>query len=189
RAEVPAARRAPGRRRARGGARRGERALHAPLRTLRRPPAAGDGRASRAEPAGRRAAARDAGEPGPLSPARTRGRRRRRVLAGDGAARPQLEELARARALAARVRFLGATDRPTTLALLRSAVAVACPSRFEGLPLVCLEALAAGRPVVATAVNGIPEVIREGETGFLVPPEDPAALAAALARVVAAPDA
>jgi len=111
------------------------------------------------------------------------------VLAGDGAARPQLEELARARALAARVRFLGATDRPTTLALLRSAVAVACPSRFEGLPLVCLEALAAGRPVVATAVNGIPEVIREGETGFLVPPEDPAALAAALARVVAAPDA
>jgi len=43
--------------------------------------------------------------------------------------------------------------------------------------------------VVATAVNGIPELIREGETGFLVPPEDPTALAAVLARVVAAPDA
>ncbi len=111
------------------------------------------------------------------------------VLAGDGAARAQLEELARARGLAPRVCFLGATDRPTTLALLRGAVAVACPSRFEGLPLVCLEALAAGRPVVATAVNGIPELIREGETGFLVPPEDPTALAAVLARVVAAPDA
>ena len=52
-----------------------------------------------------------------------------------------------------------------------------------------IEALAAGRPVVATAVNGIPELIREGETGFLVPPEDPTALAAVLARVVAAPDA
>jgi len=111
------------------------------------------------------------------------------VLAGDGAARAQLEELARARGLAPRVCFLGATDRPTTLALLRGAVAVACPSRFEGLPLVCLEALAAGRPVVAAAVNGIPELIREGETGFLVPPEDPTALAAVLARVVAAPDA
>ena len=110
------------------------------------------------------------------------------VLAGEGTARTALEALARARGLAARVRFLGATDRPTTLALLRGAVAVACPSRFEGLPLVCLEALAAGRPVVAAAVNGIPELIREGETGFLVPPEDPAALAAALARIVAAPD-
>jgi glycosyltransferase involved in cell wall biosynthesis len=111
------------------------------------------------------------------------------LLAGDGAARSELEALARARGLAGRVRFLGATDRPTTLALLRGAAAVACPSRFEGLPLVCLEALAAGRPVVAAAVNGIPELVREGETGFLVPPEDPAALGAALARVVAAPEA
>src|SRR5207249_1605869 len=110
------------------------------------------------------------------------------LLAGDGAARAAIEDLARARGLVAQVRLLGATDRPTTLALLRGAVAVACPSRFEGLPLVCVEALAAGRPVVAAAVNGIPELIREGETGFLVPPEDPAALAAALARIVAAPD-
>ncbi len=110
------------------------------------------------------------------------------LLAGDGAARAALEALARERGVAARVRLLGATDRPTTLALLRGAVALVCPSRFEGLPLVCLEALAAGRPVVAAAVNGIPELIREGETGFLVPPEDPAALAAALTRVLAAPE-
>jgi glycosyltransferase involved in cell wall biosynthesis len=109
------------------------------------------------------------------------------LLAGDGAARPELEALGRARGVDARVRFVGVTDRPTTLALLRGAVAVVCPSRFEGLPLVCLEGLAAGRPVVAAAVNGIPELIRDGETGFLVPPEDPGALATALARVLAAP--
>jgi glycosyltransferase involved in cell wall biosynthesis len=74
------------------------------------------------------------------------------------------------------------------VALLRGAAVVACPSRFEGLPLVCVEALAAGRPVVASAVNGTPELIRDGDTGLLVPPNDSAALAAALRRVLAAPE-
>jgi glycogen synthase len=110
------------------------------------------------------------------------------LLAGAGSERAALETLARTRGLAARVRFLGATDRSTTLSLLRGAAVIACPSRFEGLPLVCIEALAAGRPVVASAVNGIPEIVRGGETGFLVPADDPAALAAALMRALQAPE-
>jgi len=110
------------------------------------------------------------------------------LLAGDGSERPRLEALAREHGVAARVRFVGATDRPTTLALLRGAAVVACPSRFEGLPLVCIEALAAERPLVASAVNGIPEVVRDGETGLLVPADDPVALAAALLRMRRAPD-
>jgi glycosyltransferase involved in cell wall biosynthesis len=110
------------------------------------------------------------------------------LLAGDGSERSTLETLTATRGITARVRFLGATDRPTTLALLRGAAAVACPSRFEGLPLVCVEALAAGRPLIASAVNGIPEVVRDGETGILVPPEDPVALAAALRRVLGTPE-
>jgi glycosyltransferase involved in cell wall biosynthesis len=110
------------------------------------------------------------------------------LLAGAGSERSTLEALAATRGVAARVRFLGATDRPTTLALLRGAAAVACPSRFEGLPLVCIEALAAGKPLIASAVNGIPEMVRDGETGILVPPEDPLALAAALRRVLGMPE-
>ena len=61
---------------------------------------------------------------------------------------------------------------------------VALPSWTEGLPLVVLEAMAAARPVVATPVGGTPEVVLDGETGLLVPPRDPRALAAALQRLV-----
>jgi glycosyltransferase involved in cell wall biosynthesis len=109
------------------------------------------------------------------------------LLAGDGGARTDLAELAQARGLASRVHFLGTTDRPATVALLRGAALVACPSRFEGAPLVCVEAFAAGRPVVASAANGIPELVRNGETGFLVPADDVNALAAAIDRVLANP--
>lgn len=110
------------------------------------------------------------------------------LFAGDGASRIDLGALARARGIEQRVHFLGTTDRRTTVALLRGAALVACPSRFEGAPLVCIEALAASRPVVASAVNGTPELVRDGETGFLVPRDDVAALAAAIARVLAQPD-
>src|SRR5213080_4812581 len=66
------------------------------------------------------------------------------LLAGDGSARDELAALAARHGVADRVRFLGETDRAVTVALLKGAALVACPSRFEGLPLVCIEALAAG---------------------------------------------
>lgn len=109
------------------------------------------------------------------------------LLAGDGSRRRALGELASAEGVGSRVYFLGTTDRATTVSLLRGSSVVACPSRFEGLPLVCVEALAARRPVVAAAVNGIPEVIRPHETGILVPPEDPQALAEGLREALSKP--
>jgi starch synthase len=61
------------------------------------------------------------------------------------------------------------------------------PSIYEGMPLVVLEAMEAGVPVVASRVSGIPEVVADGATGWLVPPEDPAALAGALREALADP--
>ena len=66
----------------------------------------------------------------------------------------------------------------------RSAV-VACPSRREGFGVVCLEAMAHGRPVVATAVGGLRDLVVDGETGVVVPPRDPDALRSALERLLA----
>ncbi|MCK6552305.1 glycosyltransferase [Myxococcota bacterium] len=71
--------------------------------------------------------------------------------------------------------------------LVGAADVVVCPSRSEGLPQVPLEAMAAAVPVVATAVGGTPEVVVDGETGRLVPPEDPQALARAIDELAADP--
>ncbi|MBI4577680.1 MAG: glycosyltransferase [Planctomycetes bacterium] len=106
----------------------------------------------------------------------------RLVLAGDGPDRAALETQARGLGLGGRVVFLGATDEvPRVLA---AADVVAHPSHYEGFGLVLLEAMAAGRPVVASRVGGIPEVVEEGRTGLLVPPGDPEAMALALGRVL-----
>jgi len=104
------------------------------------------------------------------------------VLVGDGAERGALEERARALGLERRVRFLG--ERPDVERLLAGMDVFALSSREEGIPNAVLEAMAAARPVVATAVGGTPEVLENGRTGWLVPPGDPGALADALAEAL-----
>lgn len=110
------------------------------------------------------------------------------VLAGDGPERESLARRAVARGVAERVQFLGVVGRATVAGLLRGAAVVAMPSRFEGHPLVCLEAMLAGAPLVAAAIPGLPSELVHGETGLLVPPDDPAALGAALADVASSPE-
>ena len=78
-------------------------------------------------------------------------------------------------------------SKPEVIQLLSHATVFACPSLYEPLGIVNLEAMACGTPVVASRVGGIPEVVSDGETGLLVPPDDPAALAAALNALVSDP--
>lgn len=105
----------------------------------------------------------------------------RYVCVGDGALRGPLEDDAARRGLGDRVRFLGFRDDVPDLVAAAQFVVLA--SRYEGLPLSLLEAMAAGRAVVATDIPGTRELVHDGETGLLVPPDDPAALAAAVARL------
>ncbi len=108
-------------------------------------------------------------------------------IAGAGPCRPALEKLAGALHLRDTVRFLGhVSDVPDLLARARVFV---LSSLTEGISLTLLEAMASGLPVVATRVGGNPEVVSDGETGLLVPPRQPAALAGALVRLLRDPDA
>jgi glycosyltransferase involved in cell wall biosynthesis len=109
------------------------------------------------------------------------------LLAGDGAEEASLRQRVARLGLTHGIRFLGPVDAEGLPALYRGARAVAVPSRWEGLPLVCLEAMASGRAVVASRVDGIPDAVIDGETGLLVPPDDPAALARALDALLADP--
>lgn len=100
------------------------------------------------------------------------------AVAGDGSLRGALEERAAALGIGAKVRFLGALDDVGPL--YAAADAVVLPSLWEGLPLTLLEAMARSRPVIATEVGGIPEVVEHGVNGHLVPPSNVIALADAL---------
>jgi len=102
------------------------------------------------------------------------------AVAGDGALRGALESHAQALGIAGKVRFLGALDDVGPL--LAAADAVVLPSLWEGLPLVLLEAMVRSRPVIATSVGGVPEVIENGVHGALVPAGDSVALADELER-------
>jgi glycosyltransferase involved in cell wall biosynthesis len=108
-------------------------------------------------------------------------------IAGDGEHRERLERSKSGLDLGEAVVFLGSCDAGRVRRLLAGAAALVVPSIYEGMPLVVLEAMAAGVPVVASAVSGIPEVVVDGETGWLVPPENPKALAAALDEVLTGP--
>jgi glycosyltransferase involved in cell wall biosynthesis len=104
------------------------------------------------------------------------------LVIGDGPLRSSLETQVARSGLGGRVHFLGARrDLGNLLAAMDIFV---LPSLWEGLPLSLVLAMGAGLPVVSTTVAGIPEVVREGETGLLVPPGNAAALGGALARLI-----
>jgi glycosyltransferase involved in cell wall biosynthesis len=106
----------------------------------------------------------------------------RLLCLGDGALRSELERQIASLGISQSVRMLG--YQPNVPDWLALADVVVLPSFFEGLPLVAIEALAAEKPVVATAVDGTPEVIMDGRTGLLVGPGDAASLADAICRML-----
>jgi glycosyltransferase involved in cell wall biosynthesis len=104
------------------------------------------------------------------------------LIVGEGPDRRQLEHEIRRLGLAARVRLAG--ERGDVPELLAGADVFVLSSASEGLPMSALEAMAAGLPVVASRVGGVPELVIDGQTGLLVRPRDPDELAAALERLV-----
>ena len=107
------------------------------------------------------------------------------ICLGEGALRADLERLAAETELADSVRFVGLQANVQDWLALADVTVL--PSFYEGLPLAAIESLAAGRPMVATAVDGTPEIVLDGATGLTVPPGDPAALARAICRLLADP--
>jgi glycogen(starch) synthase len=105
------------------------------------------------------------------------------VIAGEGAERGALEALVAETGIGGRVRFLGRADRAQIVALFCGCEFFVLPSRMEPLGIVNLEAMAAGRAVIASRVGGVPEIVQDGETGLLVPAEDIPALATAIQRL------
>jgi glycosyltransferase involved in cell wall biosynthesis len=100
----------------------------------------------------------------------------RLAVAGDGPLRPRVPQA------------LGMVPREELSRLYGRAAVVAFPSRRDGFPVACAEAMAHGRAVVATAVGGLPDMVLDGETGLLVPPGDTGALRAAIDRLLADAD-
>jgi glycosyltransferase involved in cell wall biosynthesis len=106
------------------------------------------------------------------------------ILAGSGPERSNLAALAGQVGVAGRVKFAGRVEGEEKVSLYRSAEFFVCPSRREPFANVLLEALASGLPIVASAVGGNGELVFDGEHGLLVPPEDDAALATAMGRLL-----
>ena len=121
-----------------------------------------------------------------LARVRARGLEFVAALAGEGSRRADLERRVREAGLEGQVHFLGQVDPVGPL--LAAADACVLPSLWEGLPLALLEALARARPVVASRVGGVPDVVEDGITGRLVPPGDAESLAAALEEFHRRPD-
>jgi glycosyltransferase involved in cell wall biosynthesis len=108
------------------------------------------------------------------------------LIAGDGPERRALEDRAAALGASGMVRFLG--QRRDVPRILAASDLFVLASHFDAFPTVLLEAMAAGLPVVATDVGGIPEIVEVPSTGCLVPPADPGALAASITALLQAPE-
>jgi glycosyltransferase involved in cell wall biosynthesis len=107
-----------------------------------------------------------------------------RLIGADGGTATRLLDRARELGLPEAIAIEGARARRELPLAYRSAAVCVVPSRFEAFPYTCLEAMACGRAVVAARVGGLPEVLSDGEDGLLVPPEDRAALAGAVRRLL-----
>ena len=124
---------------------------------------------------------------------RDRGVRVHLDLIGDGPERPALEAQIRRLGLEGHVAMPGPQPQEQVAVMLRASHVFVMPCRrdrtgdMDGIPTVFMEALATARPVVSCAVSGVPELVRDGETGLLVPPDDPGALADAITRLAADP--
>ena len=110
------------------------------------------------------------------------------TVGGDGPAREELEAQAIELGIAESVRFTGWIPPDQVPSLINEATVVLVPSRFEAFGLVAAEAALMSRPVVATRVGGLPEVVVDGQTGLLVEPEDAAAFATKIASLLSQPD-
>jgi glycosyltransferase involved in cell wall biosynthesis len=109
----------------------------------------------------------------------------RLVIAGEGPERSELEDLVASLGVERSVVFFGPSDRATTPRLVAGATAVVVPSRSdEGLPLVSVEAMASGRPLVTTRSGGVVEAVSDGVSGLVVEQEDATGLSGALQRIV-----
>jgi glycosyltransferase involved in cell wall biosynthesis len=108
------------------------------------------------------------------------------LVVGSGPQRAALESLRAELGLAEAVTFIGYQENVATI--LATSDVVALPSRAEGFPVVLIEAMAMARPVVASCVGGVPDLVRHGETGLLVPPNVPARLARGMLRLLENPD-
>ena len=110
-------------------------------------------------------------------------------LYGDGPLRQALAAHIAARGLGAEVVLAGPVPQEEVARQMRACHAVVMPCRqdhtgdMDGIPTVFMEAMATGRPVISCPISGIPELVRDGETGLLVPPDDPRALADAIERL------
>ena len=106
------------------------------------------------------------------------------ILAGDGPEHPALRALAAELGVAERVHFPGRVEHDEALRLFAGSLFFVLPSRKEPFGLVNLEAMMTGKAVIASRVGGVPEIVNDKQNGLLVPPEDPAALARAIAQLM-----
>ena len=106
------------------------------------------------------------------------------LLAGDGAERVALEQLTRELGIENRVRFVGRVGRPDAVRLFTGCDFFVLPSRHEPMGIVNLEAMAAGKAVIASHVGGVPELVQDGLHGLLVPADDAPALAQAVTQMI-----